>query len=52
MKKYHVIIVGAGPSGLFCDYKLIKENPTLKILMLEKTQLKKGFVLKEQQANV
>lgn len=36
MKNYDVIIVGAGPSGIFCAYKLIKENPTLKILMLEK----------------
>lgn len=34
--KYDVIIVGAGPSGSFCAYKLITENPKLKILMLEK----------------
>ena len=36
MKQYDIIIVGAGPSGSFCAYKLIKENPTLKILLLEK----------------
>jgi len=35
-KNYHVIIVGAGPSGIFCAYKLITENKNLKILMLEK----------------
>lgn len=34
--KYDVIIVGAGPSGIFCAYKLINENKNLKILMLEK----------------
>lgn len=36
MQNYDVIIVGAGPSGIFCAYKLINENPELKILMLEK----------------
>lgn len=36
MTKYDVIIVGAGPSGIFCAYKLINENPSLNILMVEK----------------
>lgn len=36
MNKYDIIIVGAGPSGIFCAYKLITEKPNLKILMLEK----------------
>lgn len=31
-----VIIVGAGPSGIFCAYELIKEKPGLQILMIEK----------------
>ncbi|MGN0988269.1 MAG: NAD(P)/FAD-dependent oxidoreductase [Otoolea sp.] len=31
-----VIIIGAGPSGIFCAYELIKEKPDLKILMIEK----------------
>lgn len=35
-KDYDVIIVGAGPSGIFCAYKLIKEAPDMKILILEK----------------
>ena len=26
MKKYDVIIVGAGPAGLFCAYELIQKN--------------------------
>ena len=24
--KYDVIIIGAGPSGIFCAYELLKEN--------------------------
>lgn len=35
-EKYDVIIVGAGPSGIFCAYELINKNKDLKILMLEK----------------
>lgn len=31
-----VIIIGAGPSGIFCAYELIKEKPDMKILMIEK----------------
>ena len=36
MTKYDVIIIGAGPSGIFCAYELIKKKPELKVLMLEK----------------
>ncbi|BCJ95160.1 FAD-dependent oxidoreductase [Anaerocolumna cellulosilytica] len=36
MQKYDVIIIGAGPSGIFCAYELIKENKNLNILMVEK----------------
>ena len=36
MNQYDVIIIGAGPSGIFCAYELIKERPDLKILMIEK----------------
>ncbi len=36
MSNYDVIIIGAGPSGIFCAYELIKENKDLKILMVEK----------------
>jgi len=36
MQKYDVIIMGAGPSGIFCAYELIKENKDLKVLMIEK----------------
>ena len=34
--KYDVVIVGAGPAGLFCAYELIEKNSKLKILMLDK----------------
>ena len=36
MSKYDVIIVGAGPSGIFCAYELIEKKPDAKILMIEK----------------
>ena len=34
--KADVVIVGAGPAGLFCAYELIEKNPKLKIVMLDK----------------
>lgn len=33
---YDVIIVGAGPAGIFTAYELVKERAALKILILEK----------------
>ncbi len=34
--KYDFIIVGAGPSGIFAAYELLKQKDQLKILMIEK----------------
>ena len=36
MKNYDVIIIGAGPSGIFCAYELIHAKKDLKVLMIEK----------------
>jgi Uncharacterized FAD-dependent dehydrogenases len=36
VNNYDVIIVGAGPSGIFCAYELIEKRPDIKILMIEK----------------
>ena len=35
-KNYDVILVGAGPAGIFSAYELIKKMPTLKVLLIEK----------------
>lgn len=51
--KYDVIIIGAGPSGIFCAYELIRNNPEIKILMIEKAgPLKIGTVQSGQRKNV
>lgn len=36
MKKFDVIIVGAGPAGIYCAYELVEKNPDLKVLLIEK----------------
>lgn len=33
---FDVIIIGAGPSGIFCAYELIRQQPTLRVLMVER----------------
>ena len=33
---YDVIVIGAGPSGIFCAYELKEKMPELKVLMIEK----------------
>ena len=35
MKKYDVIIIGAGPGGIFSAYELLKNNENLKIAIFE-----------------
>lgn len=35
-QKYDVIIIGAGPGGIFCAYELLHKAPGMKILMVEK----------------
>lgn len=36
MKKYDVIVIGAGPAGIFCSFELIKKSPELKVLLVDK----------------
>lgn len=33
---YDVIIIGAGPGGIFCAYELLDKKPDLKVLIIEK----------------
>ena len=35
MKKYDIIIVGAGPGGIFAAYELMKLKPELKVGVFE-----------------
>ena len=39
-----VVIVGAGPAGLFCAYELIENNPKIKVTILEKGKFVKNRV--------
>lgn len=36
MNQYDVVIIGAGPSGIFCAYELKRQKPDMKVLMIEK----------------
>ncbi len=36
LEKYDLLIVGAGPSGIFCAYETRCHNPTASILIIEK----------------
>lgn len=36
MNKYDIVIIGAGPAGLFCAYELISKNKNLKVCLLDK----------------
>ncbi len=36
MKKYDVVIVGAGPAGIFAAYELTKQNENIKVALVDK----------------
>ncbi len=33
---YDVVVVGAGPTGIFTSYELIEKNPNLKVILIDK----------------
>lgn len=35
-KQYDVVIIGAGPGGIFCAYELLAQKKDLKVLLIEK----------------
>ena len=35
-KEYDVIIIGAGPGGIFCAYELMELRPEMMVLIIEK----------------
>ena len=36
MKKFDVLVIGAGPAGIFTALELNKQNPNCKILIIDK----------------
>ena len=44
---YDVIIVGAGPAGIFAAYELVTKKPSLKICLIEKGKKVKERTRKE-----
>ena len=38
--QYDVIMIGAGPSAIFCAYELKRNKPDMKVLMIEKGRRK------------
>ncbi len=50
--KYDVIIIGAGPAGLFASYELIQKNNKLKIALIDKGSNVKNRVCPMNKYNV
>lgn len=38
MNRYDIVIIGAGPGGIYSAYELIKNNPDLKVAVIESGQ--------------
>jgi len=52
MNAYDVIIIGAGPAGIFAALELKKNKPDLKVLMLEKGNAIKKRICPKRKTNV
>ena len=50
--QYDVIMIGAGPSAIFCAYELKRNKPDMKVLMIEKGRRKEEPVQNEIQRYV
>ncbi len=48
---YDVVIIGAGPAGLFSSYELIQNNPKLKILLLDKGKFAENRICPMKKTN-
>ncbi|MGH4037023.1 MAG: FAD-dependent oxidoreductase [Sphaerochaeta sp.] len=42
MDYYDIVIIGSGPAGMGCAFTIIKEKPSLKILILDKNKYSTG----------
>ncbi len=49
---YDVVIIGAGPAGLFTAYELIKKNKKLKVLLLDQGKFAKHRVCPMKKTNI
>ncbi len=48
---YDIVIIGSGPAGLGSAFKLIEENPSFKIAILEKEKICSGGLLNDCKQN-
>jgi len=48
---YDVVIVGAGPAGLFAAYELIQNNPNLKIVLMDKGKFAENRICPMKKTN-
>ena len=46
--KYDVIVIGAGPGGIFSAYELVQKNPDLKIAVFEAGLLLAGRFIRRK----
>ena len=48
MNNYDVIIIGAGPGGIFGAYELIEKNPDCKIAVFDMSLLRENVLSTER----